>query len=192
MTKAVRDASLGGLAGAVLGVLAGRATVVAPPAVPDACPDVEVARRDLEEALERSRQEVLDLRERLVVHVGIAPDWPEDIDPRWEEGPIRKTVERALADGQELLALDCGTYPCVAVVRLPSHDDLDPLLQRIRDAGYEQAEVPVWSALGWFEAAILFAPEQLSRSAWQSATNRADALFTPHDRRSNAPPTAPP
>ncbi|MCB9697143.1 MAG: hypothetical protein H6738_10220 [Alphaproteobacteria bacterium] len=147
------------------------------------CPTTVELRDRLASRRDEGRVAVQELRARLVEHAGEAPEWPEDLDPRWEEEAIDPALDQVLTGDQELVALECGTYPCIALIRVDTYGEEAPVLEALRAAGYEQAEIPAWSNYeDHAELVVVFAPDRLSVQAHRSVLDRANALFTPYER----------
>ncbi|MCA9488389.1 MAG: hypothetical protein KC621_00655 [Myxococcales bacterium] len=161
---------------------ASRPSPTAAPAAP--CPTTDELRDRLTSRRDDGRATIAELRERLVEHAGEAPEWPEDLDPRWQEEALGPALDRALTDDQEVIALECGTYPCIALVRVDTYGEEAPILEALRTSGYEQAEIPAWSNYeDHAELVVVFAPSPLSVEAHRSVLDRAHALFTPYEWR---------
>ncbi len=91
-----------------------------PPWVRPDCPE-EVADGsrldDLTHQLEEKRQQLSAAWAREENYTGKALEWPQDVEPRFEEEAVATFLEASTArTGGTILGIDCGEYPCVATI----------------------------------------------------------------------------
>ena len=97
-----------------------------------ACPDIAALRAEvqaLEEATTALELQVADERVATAAIEGTPIDWPDDIDPAFQDVGVEAAMQDAFdtLGAGELLALDCSEYPCVAIAQFTSTEDVDAI-----------------------------------------------------------------